>query len=157
MLNKGSEIKRSPKFRKSFEDIKVALAKEPILATPDSDYANDFILFTFASGHTIVGVLLQKNENKIERPISCYNRTLRDSPLKYDIMEKQAYALVKALKEFRIYIFHSHVPSNVVKYILTESNPEGRRGKWIAFFLEYNLDIKPTKMIKGQGLSKLIT
>jgi hypothetical protein len=38
-------------------------------------------------------------------------------------MEKQAYAMVKALKEFIIYILHSHivayVPNNVVKDILT--------------------------------------
>jgi len=82
-----------------------------------------FILFSFSSEHTIAGVLLQKDEHNFETPISYYNRTLRDSPLKYDIMEKQEYALVKALKEFRFYIFHSHtvayVPNSSVKYILT--------------------------------------
>jgi hypothetical protein len=76
-------------------------------------------------------------------------------------MEKQAYTLVKSLKEFIIYIFHSHVvayvPSNVVKDILTQSDPEGRRGKWIIFFLEYDLEINPTKLIKGQGIAKLMT
>jgi len=32
----------------------------------------------------------------------------------------------------------------------------GKRGKWIAVILEYDLEIKPTKLIKGQGLSKLM-
>jgi hypothetical protein len=159
MLRKGSEIKWTPEARKSFEDIKVALTKAPVLASPD--YAKDFILFYFASEHTIAGVLLQKNEQNFERPIAYYNKTLRDSPLKYNIMEKKAYALVKALKEFRIYILHSHivsfVPNNVVKDILTQSDPEGKRGKWIAILLEYDLEIKPTKLIKGQGLAKLMT
>jgi hypothetical protein len=41
---------------KSFEDIKVALTKAPVLTCPD--YAKDFILFFFALEHTIVGVLL---------------------------------------------------------------------------------------------------
>jgi hypothetical protein len=67
---------------------------------------------------------------------------------------------VKALKEFRTYILHSHViayvPSCSVKDILTQPNSEGRRGKWIAAMLEYNLDIKPMKLIKGQGLAKLM-
>jgi hypothetical protein len=75
-------------------------------------------------------------------------------------MEKQAYALVKSLKEFRTYILHSHViacvPSSSVKDILTQPDPEGRRGKWIASMLEYDLEIKPTKLIKGQGLTKLM-
>ena len=49
------------------------------------------------------------------------------------------------------------MPNNSVKEILTQLDPEGRRGKWIVFMLEYDLDIKPTKMIKGQELAKLMT
>jgi hypothetical protein len=75
-------------------------------------------------------------------------------------MEKQAYALIKALKEFMVYTFHSHViayvPSVAIKDILTRSNPDGRRAKWIAILLEYDLEIKPTKLIKGQGLTKMM-
>jgi hypothetical protein len=56
MLRKGSEIKWTPEARKYFEDIKVALTKAPVLASPY--FAKDFILFSFASEHTIVGVLL---------------------------------------------------------------------------------------------------
>ena len=37
-----------------------------------------------------------------------------------------------------------------------QKDPEGRRGKWIAAMLEYDLEVKPTKLIKGQGLSKLM-
>jgi hypothetical protein len=48
------------------------------------------------------------------------------------------------------------VPNNSVKDILTQLDPEGRRGKWIAAILEYDLEIKPTKLIKGQGLAKLM-
>ena len=61
---------------------------------------------------------------------------------------------------FRVYILHSHtiayVPNAVVKDVLMQTNPEGRRGKWIAVMLEYDLEIKPTKLIKGQGLEKLM-
>ena len=79
------------------------------------------MIFSFASEHTITRVLLQKNEQNEEQPIAFYNKALRDSTLKYDIMEKQAYACVKALKEFRVYIQHSHstifVPSAAIKDI----------------------------------------
>lgn len=69
---------------------------------------------------------------------------------------------MQALKDFRLYILHSHiiahVPTSVVKDILIQPDPdpEGRRGKWIAVMLEYDLEIKPTKLIKGQGLAKLM-
>ena len=74
-------------------------------------------------------------------------------------MEKQAYALVKALKDFRVYILHSHiisyVPNIVVKDILSR-DPNGKRGRWIVAILEYDLEIRPTKLIKGQGLAQLM-
>ena len=159
MLRKGSEIKRNPEAKKSFEDIKDALMKAPILISPD--FQKDFLIYSFASKHTVAGVLLKKNEEGYEQPISFFSKTLRDPPLKYNILEKQSFALIKALKDFRVYIIHSHivayVPSVAVKDILTQPDPEGRRAKWTIVLLEYDLEIKHTKIIKAQGLAKLMT
>ena len=117
-------------------------------------------MFSFASEHTIAAVLLQKNDQGYEHPIAFLSKPLRDATLNYNIMEKQALALVKAIKYFRVYILYSHiiayVPNSVVKDILTENGPEGKRGKCIATILEYDIEIKPTKLIKGQGLAKLM-
>jgi hypothetical protein len=41
-----------------------------------------------------------------------------------------------------------------MKDILTQPNPEERRGKWMAVMSEYDLEIKLTKLIKGHGLAK---
>ena len=96
----------------------------------------------------------------MEQPIAFFSRDLRDSLLKYNVMEKQAYALVKTLKDLRVYMLHSHViayvPNSVVKDILTQPDPDGRRGKWIVVLLEYDLEIKPTKLVKGKQLSRLM-
>jgi hypothetical protein len=86
MLKKGNEIKWTPEAIKSFEDIKVALTKAPVLVSPN--FEKDIILFYFSLEHTIVGVLLQKDENNFGKSIAYYRKTLRDAPLKYDIMEK---------------------------------------------------------------------
>jgi hypothetical protein len=48
-----------------------------------------------------------------------------------------------------------YLPS-AIKDILTQPRSEGRRGKWISKLQEYDLEIKPTKLIKGQGLAKLL-
>ena len=121
MLKKDSEIKWGYEARQSFIDIKQKLTEAPILVSPD--FTIDFLLFSFASEHTIVGVLLQKNNHNLEQPIAFYNKALRDATLKYNIMETKAYELIKSMKDFRVYILHSHiiayVPSNAIKYILT--------------------------------------
>jgi hypothetical protein len=108
----------------------------------------------------VVIVLLQNNVKGLEQPISFFSRALRDVEVRYEIMEKQAYALMKSLKNFRVYVLHlkiiSYVPSAIVKDILIQPNIDGRRSKWIARILEFDLEIKPTKLFKGQGLANFL-
>jgi hypothetical protein len=33
---------------------------------------------------------------------------------------------------------------------------DGKRGKWLEKIQEYDLEINPTKFVKGQGLAKLL-
>ena len=96
MLKKNKEVKWSQESRKAFTRIKNAFAEAPVLVGPD--YDRPFMIFSFASPHTIAGVFLQKNEEGYEQPISFFSQVLRDAKLKYNILEKQAYALVKSLK-----------------------------------------------------------
>jgi hypothetical protein len=158
MLKKDAKIKWNTKAKNSFEQVKHELTQAPVLISPD--YSKDFYLFSFASENTIAAVLLQKNNEGYEKPIAFFRNSLRDVALDYNIMEKQAFSLVKAIKYSRVYILHSHriayVPNVVVKDIVTQDNPDGRRGKWIVVILEYDIEIKPTKLTKGQGLAKLM-
>lgn len=70
------------------------------------------------------GILLRKNEDNEEVPISFMSVPLKKHELKYSLMEKKAYAIIKAVKQFRYYILHSHVVVYVmhstVKIILTQ-------------------------------------
>ena len=67
----------------------------------------------------------------MEQPISFFSRELRDSKLKYNAMENEAYAFVKILKDFRVYVLHYHVtyyvPNVVVKDTLTQPDPNRRK------------------------------
>ena len=68
---------------------------------------------------------------------------------------------MKSLKHFRIFIGYAkvigYVPSSAVKDVLTQEESLGPRGRWVAKIQEYDLEIKPTKLIKGQGLAKMLT
>lgn len=68
MLRKESEIKWTAEARNAFSDIKRALTKAHLLISPDC--SRDFQIFSFASEHTVVGVLLQKTEKGFEHPIA---------------------------------------------------------------------------------------
>jgi hypothetical protein len=96
----------------------------------------------------------------MEHHISFFSSALRDVEVRYDIMEKQSYALVKALKDFRVYVLHSkiisYVPSSSVKEIMIQPDIDGKRSKWTAKILEFDLEMKPIKLAKGQGLARLL-
>jgi hypothetical protein len=104
MLRKGNEVKWNVESIESFNQIKKALNEALVLVSPD--YSKDFLIFSFASFDTMAIVLLQKNDAGLEHPISFFSRALRDTEVRYDIMEKKAYALVKALKDFIFYFLH---------------------------------------------------
>ena len=48
------------------------------------------------------------------------------------------------------------MPNAVVKEVPVQNDLEGIKGRWIATLLEYDLEMKPTKLTKGQGLAKLM-
>lgn len=158
MLKKNNEVKWTVPARYALDHIKKVISKAPTLASPD--YSSPFSIFSFASETTLAAILLQKNRNGDDQPIAFFSKVMRDVELRYDIIEKQAYALIQSLKAFRTYVLHSHitayVPNHVVKIILTQPDTDGRRGRGIAKILEFDLEIKTTKLVKGQGLAKLL-
>jgi hypothetical protein len=60
MLKKDNEIKWTVEAKASFKRVKKAISEAPVLASPD--YTKEFVIFSFASEHTIAAVLLQKKE-----------------------------------------------------------------------------------------------
>jgi hypothetical protein len=68
--------------------------------------------------------------------------------------------MVKCLKDFQTYVLHSkissYVPKNAIKVILVQPDGDGRRGRWLDKIQEFDLEVKPTKLVKGQGLTRIL-
>ena len=64
------------------------------------------------------------------------------------------------MNNFKIYILHTkfiaYVPSATVKDVLTQPDIDGKRAKWISKLIEFDVEVKPTKLVKGLGLEKLM-
>ena len=68
MIKKDTHFKWTKERREAFDKIKEAITEAPNLWSPNFD--NEFILYTFASNHSIVVVLTQKKEEGEEFPVS---------------------------------------------------------------------------------------
>src|SRR5713226_7436944 len=86
---------------------------------------------------------------------------LQGAELNYPAIDKQAYAVFKAVKQFRPYILKNRtkviVPYPAVRSLLVQKELGERRGNWVTALQEYDLEFKPATIIKGQGLCKLMT
>ena len=84
---------------------------------------------------------------------------LQGVELKYPAIDKQAFVVFKVVKHFRPYLLRSHTkiitPYTMVRALLIQKELGDRRGNWLATLQEYDLEIKPAKLMKDQGLCKL--
>jgi hypothetical protein len=53
-------------------------------------------------------------------------------------------------------VLNTYVNSSSVKDVLIQLDIDGKRSKWIEKIIEFDVEIKPEKLVKGQGLAKLL-
>ena len=84
---------------------------------------------------------------------------LQGAELNYPNMEKQGFAVFKAVKHFRPYLLKARtkviVPHPAIRALFIQKEMGERRGNWITAPQEYDLEIKSTKIVRGQGLCEL--
>ncbi|XP_078496945.1 uncharacterized protein LOC144753011 [Lissotriton helveticus] len=93
--------------QQAFEKLKQAMCAAPVLRAPD--FSKEFIVQTDASEHGIGAVLSQLNEEGLDQPVVFLSRRLLPREPKWSAIEREAFAVVWALKNLRPYLFGSHL------------------------------------------------
>uniref|UniRef100_A0A0K0DTU5 RNA-directed DNA polymerase n=1 Tax=Strongyloides stercoralis TaxID=6248 RepID=A0A0K0DTU5_STRER len=101
LLSEKIEFRWGPEQDKAFKILKEKLTNAPILAKPD--LGRSFIIHTDASDYAISAVLLQEDQEKRLRVIAYASQTLRDVEKRWQITEKEALAVVFAVRKFHYY------------------------------------------------------
>ena len=106
-------------------------------------------------------MLTQKEDGGDEYPISFMITGLQGTELNYPAVDKQAYAIFKAVKQFRPYILKNRtkviVPHPAIRSLFVQKELGERRGNWVTALQEYDLEFNLASIVKGQGLCKLMT
>ena len=122
MVKQSVQFKWTDVERNTFSKMKTSIAQAPSLKSPN--FEKDFILYTFASKDSLVAVLTQKEDGGDEYPISFMSTGLQGADLNYPAVDKQAYAVFKAVKQFRPYILKNHtkviVPHPAVRSLFVQ-------------------------------------
>ena len=122
----------------AFCKLKDLLIKPPVLVPPD--LSKPYLLYTDASG-TGMGAVLSQRHNVGEKVIAFASQHFKKSERNYSTIEKEAAAVLWAVKHFRSYligakfrILSDHAP---LKWLFGNQGAAGRLGRWQAQLLEF--------------------
>eukprot|EP00253_Pinus_taeda_P005016 PITA_05016 len=80
--------------------------------------------------------------------------------LNYLDVEKHAYDVFKAIKYFRPFLLKTHtkiiVPFPAVRNLLVQKDVGEKRANWVTALQEYDIEIKPANIVRGQGFCKML-
>lgn len=149
----------SKKNIKVFEEIKKALVSPSVLCMPD--FNKEFFVTTDASDYAIGAILSQKNDINAG-VVSYFSRKLSDTEKKYSVFEKEALAIVSAIKEFKYYLygrkFQVFTDHNPLCYLKNIKDMHGRVARWLMFLQEYEFQVNykcGSKNINADALSRI--
>ena len=136
-------FKWNSECQNAFQHLKHLLVSPPILAYPQ--FQLPFVVASDASGCAIGAVLSQEHEGE-EKVIAYWSRQLSKAERNYSTIEREALAVVAAVKEFFPYLYGKSFN------LLTDHNPltslrglkdtGGRITRWLLFLQQFDIVIK---------------
>ncbi|CAI7887071.1 unnamed protein product [Closterium sp. NIES-53] len=159
LLRKDSSFSWGPLQQQAFEQLKTSLTSPPALAVPNPELP--YFVWCDASDVALGAILCQKQEAGLQ-PIAFESRKLTAAERTYPIHEREALAVVHALKKWRCYVemqpvtvFTDH---RTLEYLKTQSQITPRQARWVQFLEQYvpNLQIvyKPGRFNPADVLSR---
>ena len=128
---------------KAFEKLKEELCNGRILHTPC--YDKGFVIQTDASDFAVGACLLQMCDER-ECPIMFASSTLSPTQARWSIVEREAYAIIFALKKFDSIIFGCDVTvltdHNPLKYLAECALTSGKLTRWALALQRYSVKIE---------------
>ncbi|KAK3738177.1 hypothetical protein QZH41_007177 [Actinostola sp. cb2023] len=127
---------------KSFCKLKEALTSAPVLAFPDM--TKTFELSTDASDTGFGCILSQRDNSGRERPVYYLSKTFCDNELSWHTRDKEAFALVYALRKFRQYLlgrkFIWYTDHLGLRWLRNTRDPRGRYARWVEQIEEFEFE-----------------
>ena len=130
--------------QEAFDHLKKALTEAPVLVTPN--WSAPFILQTDASAYGLGYVLSHLDSQGEEHPIAYTSKKLLPSERNYSAIEREALAMVKGVKHFRIYLegnpFTIQMDHNPLTHLGNLTDSHGRLARWALSLQPYNFTIR---------------
>jgi hypothetical protein len=147
-----------PQQQESFELLKQALVKGPVLILPDPKLP--VVVHTDASGYA-VGAVLQQDQGHGLQPIAFLSKKMLPAETRYPVHEQELLAIITALGAWRHYLYGAkfvvRTDHKSLEHFKTQPLLSGRQSRWkdiIANF-DFNIEYVEGKTnVVADGLSR---
>ena len=103
MTKKGAMFNWTKECNAAFKLLKEKLMEDPVLISPQVD--KDYVIHSVTSKYSYSGILQQTRPGMEELvPIAYFSGNFNKTQVKWNITEKEAYAIYKSVKKFTFYI-----------------------------------------------------
>jgi len=140
---KTGRIHFSPREQDAFNALKAALISTEVLGTPQTD--RSFQIQCDASEYAVGCCLSQLNDNGVEQPIAFASAKLTDTQTRWSTLEKEAYAVIYAFKQFDHLIFGAHVDvftdHNPLQFMIDNGPKSSKLTRWALYLSRYEITI----------------
>ncbi|XP_043812734.1 uncharacterized protein LOC122723698 [Manihot esculenta] len=155
-LRKVPNFEWTEEYREAFKELKRYLSSQHALSSP---LAGEELLIYLSASKQAISAVLVREEGGEQKPIFYVSKVLRDAEVRYLNIEKLAYALLLAVRKFRVYL-KSHqgvvMTDQPLKKILHGPEMSGRMLAWSVEISPYCLQYRPRTTIKAQAFADFI-
>ena len=143
LTKKNQPFKWTTECQNAFDLLKEKHVSAPILAFPD--FTQEFILHVDASGFAI-GMVLTQIQNGSEAAIAYSSRTLNQSERSLSATEREALAVITAIKYYQHYIagrhFTIYTDHAALRWLMGIKDPTEKLARWALTIQQYDFTIK---------------
>lgn len=148
LLKKGQKWVWGSEEHEAFEKVKAAFLAVSFQEHPNPELR--YFVQTDASAYGISGCLFQMKENSDSRSekriIAFFSRTLKGAELSYSVTEKEALAVVSALRHWRVFLIGQPLTivtdHQALSFLQRCRLVNNRLTRWILFLQEFIFDIQ---------------
>lgn len=140
-------------MKRDFEKLKV-MPEPPMLAF--TNFKKAFIVETDASAEAVSGVLSQKGDDRKVHSNQLASRTMSAAERGLTAFEREALAVIFALRKFRFYLplsvpIHFLTDHRRSKAAFARKDVHGRLARWLDFLPEYDCTLELSQENQKQG------
>ena len=145
---------------RAFQHLKTLMCSDLIVAAADPN--KSYKLYTDACAYAIGSILVQEDENGIERPIQYVSKQLQESQMRWPPIEREAFSIFYSIRKLHHYLYGARLTiltdHVACKCIFLQENKNSRVQRWSIALAEMGAEIqhRPGKNhLRADMLSRL--